>query len=241
MMKMSLTGFVFGTAFAMATGAVLAAGTDGPVGDETFEGGFSCDDATGAAAPLICRSTINPSLPQFVIKIARHADAASGASVIDAIEVTREGETVPFQTIAPVDSNVPVSIANNGFEMTDLNFDGFLDMRVVRFVPAGPNMPYQNWLWSEAEGKFVGNPSLDDITSPKFDADAQEINSVWRSSAAEGGEDVYTYDGATPVLIHRETDSYAGTTCVRTFYDRIEDELKKTGTGPCTEGADPKP
>ncbi|MES1989330.1 MAG: hypothetical protein V4441_00060 [Pseudomonadota bacterium] len=227
-------------AIAMWAGAVLAAETDGPVGDETFEGGFFCDDPA-LDVPLICQSTINPSLPPFEMKLTRHVDSASGASIIDRIDITRKGETAPFQTIAPVESNVPSSIEHNGFELADLNFDGFLDMRVVRFVPAGPNMPYQNWLWSEADGKFLANPGLDDITSPKFDADAQEINSEWRSSVSESGADVYTYDGTTPVLIHRETDTYAGSTCTRTFYDRIEDELKKTGTGPCEDGAAPKP
>ncbi|MGV8995532.1 MAG: XAC2610-related protein [Parvibaculaceae bacterium] len=239
MKNIGLVGLIFGIAVTSGWTA-FAAGSDGPVGDETFEGGFSCDDAASAGAPLICQSTINPSLPQFGIKILRHADAASGASIIDSIEVTRSGETAPFQTIKPVDSNVPANIANNGFEMADLNFDGFLDMRVVRFMPAGPNMPYQNWLWSEQQGKFIANPALDEITSPKFDADGQEINSIWRSSAAEGGADVYTYDGTTPVLIHRETDNVAHGTCTRTFYDRIEDELKKTGTGPCEEGAEPQ-
>ena len=236
-MMIAKHGMVFGIAMVMWTGAVFAAESDGPVGDETFEGGFSCDDAT--AATFTCQSTINPSVPQFDITVVRHAGATPGALVIDRIEITRKGETAPFQTIAPVESNVPSSVEHNGFEMTDLNFDGFLDMRVVRFVPAGPNMPYQNWLWSETEGKFVANPGLDDITSPKFDADAQEINSAWRSSAAESGADVYTYDGMTPVLIHRETDAYANGVCTRTFYDRIEDELKKTGTGPCEAGAEP--
>ncbi|MDO8290221.1 MAG: hypothetical protein Q7T44_13475 [Parvibaculum sp.] len=206
-----------------------------PVGDETFEGGFVCDEAAGAV-PLICRSTINPGLPSLDFTLIRHTDGASGVSVIDRIDIARRGEAAAFQTIAPVDSNVPASVAHNGFEMIDLNFDGFLDMRVVRFIPAGPNMPYENWLWSETEGKFVANAALDDITSPQFDVEAQEINSHWRSSASEGGSDVYAYDGAVPVLIHRETDAYGPDgTCTRTFFDRIEDELRKTGTGACED------
>lgn len=235
MMTKIKTGIWLCLCGALLTGATLAAD---PVGDETFEGGFVCDEAL-VTAPLICHSTINPGLPGLDFTLTRHVDVTSGASVIDRIDIARRGEAVAFQTIAPVDSNVPVSVAHNGFEIIDLNFDGFLDMRVIRFIPAGPNMPYENWLWSETEGKFVANAALDDITSPQFDVDEQEINSHWRSSASEGGSDIYAYDGTTPVLIHRETDTYEpDSTCTRTFFDRIEDELRKTGTGTCKEDND---
>ena len=210
------------------------------VGDETFQAMFSCLPAKSAdgkdlPASFDCQSNINPALPQFEFRLVGHIDNASGVHVLDRIEVTREGETKPFQTISPVNSSLPNSVANYGFEVTDLNFDGYLDLRVISFLPAGPNTPYENWLWSVSKGKFVANPALDKITSPQFDADAQEITSHWRSSAAEQGTDVYAYDGDALVLVHRETDTYkASGSCTRVYYDQIDDELRKTGTGPCT-------
>ena len=212
-----------------------------PLGDETFEGGFSCLAPSGPKdmGPIICQSVINPSLPSFDFSLYWHGGEAAGTQVLDRIDIRAKGETGPFQSLSPVESSVPVTVAHNGFEVVDLNFDGFLDMRVIRFLPAGPNTPYQNWLWSPEQAKFVANPALDEITSPRFDADAQEITSDWRSSASEHGSDIYTYDGDTPVLIHRETDTMgAGGACARTFYDRIEDELRKTGDGPCTDQAE---
>lgn len=204
-----------------------------PVGDETFAGGFVC---AATPSPTHCQSVINPSLPGFDLALVWHAEEGSGLHVLDRIEVRRKGEVEPFQTVSGIESSLPESFANNGFEMLDLNFDGYLDMRVVQFLPAGPNIPYQNWLWSEQLGQFVASPALDAITSPQFDADAQEITSQWRSSAAEYGSDIYVYEDTTPVLIHRETDTMTeGGDCSRVFYDRIDDELRKTGTGACTE------
>lgn len=223
---------------ALLAGGILSAQAADPVGDETFEGGFTCLKPSSKAdtAPIICQSEINPSLPSFDFSLVWHDDKAAGLRVLDRIEIRRKGEPQPFQILSPVESSLARDIPNNGFELLDLNFDGYLDLRVIRFTPAGPNMPYQNWLWSKAEGKFVANAALDKITSPQFDAEAQEITSHWRSSAAEQGSDVYTYDGAEPVLIHRETDKFDGSgACLRTFYDRIEEELRKTGTGPCTD------
>lgn len=224
--------------------AMLAAGSSGaaraadPVGDETFEGGFVCLKPSGKSdtAPILCQSEINPSLPSFDFSLIWHDDEAQSTRVLDRIEIRRKGETQPFQVLAHVESSLSPDIPNNGFELLDLNFDGYLDLRVIRFTPAGPNTPYQNWLWSKEDGKFVENPGLDEITSPQFDAESQEIVSHWRGSAAEHGTDVYSYDGTTPVLIHRETDKFSdGGACLRTFYDRIEDELRKTGTGPCKD------
>jgi len=210
------------------------------VGDETFQAMYSCvpaksADGTALPASSDCQSNINPALPLFEFRLVGHIDNASGVHVLDRIEVSREGETKPFQTISPVNSSLPNSVANYGFEVTDLNFDGYLDLRVISFLPAGPNTPYKNWLWSVSKGKFVASPALDKITSPQFDAEAQEITSHWRSSAAEQGTDVYAYDGDALVLVHRETDTYTVSgSCTRVYYDQIDDELRKTGTGPCT-------
>jgi hypothetical protein len=209
-----------------------------PVGDETFEGGFTCLKPSGKAdtAPILCQSEINPSLPSFDFQLVWHDDKTTATRVLDRIEIRRKGEPQPFQILSHVESSVQPEVANNGFELLDLNFDGYLDLRVVRFTPAGPNTPYQNWLWSKDDGKFVESAALDEITSPQFDAESQEIVSHWRGSASEQGVDVYAYDGPEPVLIHRETDKLGGGgACLRTFYDRIEEELRKTGTGPCTD------
>lgn len=233
-----MRGFAKWGAVAMLAGAFMPALAAEPVGDETFEGGFACLKPSGKAdkAPLICQSEINPSLPSFDFSLVWHEDEKEGLRVLDRIEIRRKGEPQPFQILSPVESSLSPEIQNNGFEVLDLNFDGYLDLRVIRFTPAGPNMPYQNWLWSKAEDKFIPSPALDQITSPQFDAESREIVSHWRSNAAESGSDVYSYDDEAPVLIHREADAYDGSgACMRTFYDRIEDELRKTGTGPCKD------
>lgn len=235
---MSLRELVALMAVAMLAGGSIPARAAEPVGDETFEGGFTCLKPSGKTdtAPIICQSEINPSLPSFDFSLVWHDDRTQATRVLDRIEIRRKGEPQPFQILSHVESSLTPDIPNNGFELLDLNFDGYLDLRVMRFTPAGPNTPYQNWLWSKEDGKFIANAGLDEITSPQFDAESQEIVSRWRGSAAEHGADVYSYDGSAPVIIHRETDKFGDDgACLRTFYDRIEDELRKTGTGPCKD------
>lgn len=218
---------------------VLLAGPVGaePVGDETFEGSFSCVEPTGGndLSPILCQTSINPGLPVLDLSLVWHGDRRSGERALDRIEIRRGGETEPFQILTGIDSHLPADTPRAGVEMLDLNFDGFLDMR-VRKSSAGPDIAYRNWLWSKESGSFVASPALDAIVAPKFDADDQEIVSRWRRTPSERGADIYSYDGMTPVLVHREIDrTDTGGVCRRSFYDRIDDELKETGTGACVD------
>lgn len=206
-------------------------------GDETFQGGFVCLSPAGPGdmGPIVCESQINPVLPVFLFSLAWHLDPQNGDRVVDSISIRHKGKAEPFQVIGGVGSYAIPEIDNNGFEMIDVDFDGYLDMRLIAQIAAGPNVLYRNWLWSKDEMRFVENAALDEIVSPEFDPETQEILSRWRSSATEGGIDVYTWDDTTPVLIHREADKYdSSARCTRTFFDRIGGELKKTGEGSCT-------
>lgn len=205
-------------------------------GDETFQGGFTClaPAGDGDAGPIICESRINPVMPRFYFSLAWYLDRDTGDRVVDSISVRRQGEAGPFQVIEGAGSRAMSMIENNGFEMIDVNFDGYLDLRLIAEATAGPNVLYRNWLWSEGSRRFVGAPALDEIVSPEFDPETQEILSRWRSSAAEGGVDVYAWEEGAPVLIHRETDKYGGPgSCTRSFFDRIGGEMQKTGDAAC--------
>lgn len=219
-----------------AEAAASAAATRENVrGDETFQGAYTCLPPAGEAdtAPIVCEGRINPLLPHFYFSLSWHLDEF-GDRAVDRIEIRRKGEVEPFQIIEQAGSHAAAMIPNNGFELIDVNFDGYHDLRLIAEGAAGPNVLYRNWLWSEDDGRFVPNAALDEIVSPEFDPDTQEIVSHWRSSAAEGGVDIHAWEEGVPVLIHRETDEYAGpSSCTRTFYDRIDGELQQTGTGAC--------
>ena len=205
-------------------------------GDETFLSTFTCvsPSAAGDKAPIVCEGSISPVLPELFFSLAWHMDEF-GDRAIDKVEIRRKGEVEPFQVIEDAGSHAAEMIPNNGFELIDVNFDGYHDLRLIAEGTAGPNVLYRNWLWQPEDDRFAANAALDEIVSPDFDPDTQEIVSRWRSSAAEGGVDIYNWEEGVPVLIHRETDKYAGpSSCTRTFYDRIDGELRETGTGACS-------
>jgi hypothetical protein len=79
---------------------------------------------------------------------------------------------------------------------------------VVEFQPAGPNVPYLNWLVDPAAGRFVENRALNRITSPQFDPGTRKIRSNWRGGATRYGVDVYVFGEGGPVLVRKELKDY---------------------------------
>lgn len=79
----------------------------------------------------------------------------------------------------------------------DANFDGWPDLSIAQFLPAGPNIPHQTWLYDPEVGRFVDAPAtLQGITSPDFDPEHQIVYSFWRASCCEHGVSIYRWKGA---------------------------------------------
>jgi hypothetical protein len=80
-------------------------------------------------------------------------------------------------------------------DMFDMNFDGKLDLTIALTLPAGPNIPHQSWLYDAKRDRFVDAPeSLQDITSPMFDAERKRVYNYWRGSCCSHGVDVYRWN-----------------------------------------------
>jgi hypothetical protein len=80
--------------------------------------------------------------------------------------------------------------------LVDANFDGFPDLAIALTLPAGPNIPYQTWLYDPATQRFVDAPeTLQGIPSPEFDKQFKTIVSQWRNGCCEHGVTTYRWDG----------------------------------------------
>lgn len=116
-------------------------------------------------------------------------------------------------------------------EIADLNFDGYPDIMLALHLPAGPNIPYQSWLYTPQTQRFDNAPkSLQEISSPRVDAQHQTVYSFWRAGAASHGVDVYKWTTSTQshmlelVLIDTQTSYFMPL--------RIQGEIKYCYTVP---------
>jgi hypothetical protein len=163
------------------------------------------------ASDLTFRFRIHPTLPEFTFTLIGDRPAESSETLhVQTIEIRRGAATDPVQSIEGLDTATPLSADMPGLAVLDMNFDGYGDIRLVEFLPAGPNIPYLNWLFDPTSGRFVENPALNAITSPQFDSATGEIRSNWRDGATRYGADVYVFRDGGPVLVRKELKEYKG-------------------------------
>ena len=132
----------------------------------------------------------------------------SGNMKVGTIKVFQRPEDVGLGGLSQditvsIETSTPINDANS-LIVGDMNYDGNDDFRILRNVPAGPNLPYVYYFYDPATFKFVYNEAYGKITSPEFPGNS-EIRSQWRESAAKWGIDTYTIANNTPRLTKRET------------------------------------
>ncbi len=161
---------------------------------------------------------VHPDLPEhrFVLRPAPAADSGDSAAG-DAEVSTPSGPITSIaiydgdrllQTLADFSAEPIIDGPNlDGFEIEDLNFDGYADLRLIEFLPAGPNIPYLVWLYQpptdpkSGPGQFQKSDIFASISSPEIDREKQQIVSYWRANAAENGTSYYEFNDAGDQLI----------------------------------------
>lgn len=161
-----------------------------------------------ASAPtLSARIHANGPELQFTV-LADPPQVADGLLRVRAIEIRRGDSAQATQRIEGLATATPWSASAPGLEFVDLNFDGYADMRLVEAQPAGPNVPYLNWLYEPGTGRYVANKALDAISAVTPDAQRKELRSEWRDGPARYGVDTYIWRDGQPVLVRKEARDY---------------------------------
>ncbi|MFV3308005.1 XAC2610-related protein [Pseudomonas sp. NY15181] len=116
-------------------------------------------------------------------------DSCLDPPIVSAIRLYRGGEL--FQSL-PTESQGTCGVFTP--RLIDANFDGWPDVTIALSLPAGPDIPYQTWLYDPESRRFVDAPiKLQDITSPEFDPVHRVVYSYWRASCCEHGVTTYRW------------------------------------------------
>jgi hypothetical protein len=74
---------------------------------------------------------------------------------VKSITVQTRQDRKTIQTIYPEENSAFCSFPEDEiFIVEDINFDGYNDVRLLQFVPAGPNYPYYYWTFNPKTKKF---------------------------------------------------------------------------------------
>ncbi|WP_435165174.1 XAC2610-related protein [Paenibacillus glycanilyticus] len=171
------------------------------------------DDSFAADPQAVIRYQyirIHPDMPEYLLKIYGRAegehieDQSYHANKIELYDGDRLVQSIPLEATDTWDG------MNLGAEVEDMNFDGFLDLRIQSLIPAGPNTPYLYWLWNPKSSLLELNKELEEITATEFDSFTQTIHCFNRDNAAEYSDVYYRYIEGSPVvvlsLIHKFDD-----------------------------------
>jgi len=146
-------------------------------------------------------SKIHPDMPESLFKVYGQVVTQDLYSA-DTIEVYEAGQ--PEKLLQQLSLATSTRDGTTlGLVLEDMNFDGYLDIRIQADSPAGPNIPYYYWLWDQKKGKYMANTELEFITSPEFDHDSQTIQSMVRDYSGLFIENTYRYVEGVPTLIKR--------------------------------------
>lgn len=154
--------------------------------------------------PLELKPVKSPNVPVIDIvlvadRLPEHTTDCDNPPTISAIKLYKDGkllQQLPTESTGTCDIFLPA--------WKDVNFDGHADLTIPEFLPAGPNVPYQTWLYDPKQKTFIDAPaSFQAITSPDFDNEHRLITSFWRSSCCHHGVDVYRWQGNDVVQVDR--------------------------------------
>lgn len=171
------------------------------------------DAATGTWTAPDGRRTLPVTLraaAPFPFEIRLVADTLPGGDddcepvpYVTAIRLYRAGRLVQA---LPTDSQ-----ANCGLflpAVVDANFDGLPDLTLALTMPAGPNTPFQTWLFDPGTRRFVDAPPLlQEIAAPEYDAAHKTVVTSWRNGCCEHGVATYRWNGGTLEETASETSS----------------------------------
>jgi hypothetical protein len=131
-------------------------------------------------------------------------DKVNYQCIVKTISVTRRSDNKLIQVITPRENYASCGLPSNQiFFIEDMNFDGCNDIRLLQFLPAGPNLPYYYWMYNPKIGKFQSDTTLEDITSPDFDIKTKTIFSSWRDGYYTRGGNTYNYINGKITLVEQ--------------------------------------
>lgn len=141
------------------------------------------------------KEQVSRDLPLYDFAVQGYRTKDGYDYVANSITISNNGKAIQKIELAKDElTGYPTSYDENfGFTIEDMNFDGYKDFNIIKYVPASPNISYCMWFWNPKTNQFEENNDLEQILSPVFDQDKKIISSFTRGSASDHYEDTYQY------------------------------------------------
>lgn len=112
------------------------------------------------------------------------------------------------QMVDEFDSLLPDGSEADALIVEDLNFDGYSDMRIMKYAPGGANISYYYWLYDPISSAFQNSGNFEVLVSPEVDRVNNELLSRKKLSANSYLVEYYKTDGTVLTLIRKDEKTY---------------------------------
>ncbi|MFA5507919.1 MAG: hypothetical protein WC423_20995 [Vulcanimicrobiota bacterium] len=150
------------------------------------------------------QARVTPDGPPFTFRVLGDRDGASFSAYGIHVIAPDGAEHMLDQ----FDSLLPPGSEVDALYVEDINFDGYADLRIMKYLPGGANVPYYFWLYDPSSDTFVEAKEYEVVLSPEVNAQSKELISRQRLSATEFVVDYYRPLGFIPKLLRREERSF---------------------------------
>lgn len=112
------------------------------------------------------------------------------------------------QMVDEFDSLLPDGSEADALIVEDLNFDGYSDMRIMKYALGGSNINYYYWLYDPISAAFQSSSNLEVLVSPEVDRVNQEILSRRKLNANSYLVEYYKAEGGVLTMVRKDEKTY---------------------------------
>lgn len=171
----------------------------GPVQNQTSE--VAEDVRNGANFTF----KIHPGFPTYRFHLVGNRES----NTIDRIEVSKGNDTTIIQVLKDFEMEPPYRGARY-FQREDINFDGYVDIKLMNWWGATGNSGYNYWLFDPRKGRFVFHQELSDLSNPTPNYKTKRIKTHHGGGMAGNIYDdaTYVFENGRLVSIREETQDW---------------------------------
>ena len=158
------------------------------------------------------REKIREDMPLFRFDLAAHYDRLINAYALDTITVTDLSEERVLQTtsipeLTRFGETAIYDKETMGFELEDMNFDGYQDVRLYDTVNGNYLVEWIYLIWNPQKRQFELDERLNEIPLANFDQEEKVIYGMTRGSASEHTYFTYRYQGREILLMEKVSEN----------------------------------
>lgn len=178
-------------------------------GNRISDGDFErlCEEKQGDLITVTQTGKLREDMPEFLFQLTAYYDLQRESYALQTVDIY-QGNT-RLQTISipelTMEGQTCIDVSSQdtlGFELEDVNFDGYQDIRLFDTLNGNYRTEWIYLVWNAEEQKFENDTRLNQISLAVFDQEEQLIYGMERGGAACHYYSTYRYIDGEIVKIH---------------------------------------